>query len=294
LQSPTGEIVGASGLGLRRLKIGDQVLLVGVASDFAVDQEHRSVGPALMLQRAVCDSLDGDVELIYGLPNSKALGVFRRVGYKEVGVLKRYVKVLRSERYLRSTPIPSIAHSLAGAVIDRCVQAIARETWRGMAGRTVKLCLSVDARFDELWRTASPSALVAVERNSQFVAWRLTECPLRDYALLTLSKRGDDRLLGYAACCLGRDRQAVLVDLWANNGGEDQERLLTGTIRWARAQGAASMACELHAPELENRLRSFGFKPRGTGATIAAVSRRHPLPAQLQAWPFLLFDEDYN
>src|SRR5262249_28885102 len=93
------QVVGTAGLGLRRLFLDGVTAQVGLASDFAVDPEHRSVQPALQLQKAVLACLGDDLPLIYGLPNRKSSAVFRRLGYQEVGTLRRFVKVLRVGPY---------------------------------------------------------------------------------------------------------------------------------------------------------------------------------------------------
>src|SRR5262249_42112543 len=79
-------VVGTAGLSRRRFRLNGGPIDVGLASDFAVDREHRCFQPALMLQKAVLSSLTHDTNLIYGLPNQSAIGVFRRLGYQSLGV----------------------------------------------------------------------------------------------------------------------------------------------------------------------------------------------------------------
>src|SRR5438093_13517410 len=53
----TGDIVGATGLMSRTMKLQERLCRVGQAIDLNVNAEHRTIGPALKLQRAVTGSL---------------------------------------------------------------------------------------------------------------------------------------------------------------------------------------------------------------------------------------------
>src|SRR5687768_3975819 len=74
-------------------------LRAGVLADLAVDRPHRSVGPALALAREAKAWTLGNLDLAYGFPNKLAEGVFKRVGYKVLGTMPRYARVLRHAGY---------------------------------------------------------------------------------------------------------------------------------------------------------------------------------------------------
>ena len=289
-----GPVVGVAGLGLRRLRTGDRTLMAGLASDFAVDKEHRSLRPAMLLARTVAGAIDDGLDFIYGLPNSQSVGVFKRIGYNADGTLRRYVKVLRVERFLQQRiKQPLVRKGLAG-IIDPAIRVISRETWQPRRSRAMRELASVDARFDELWRRLTMGSRVVMERGSAFLKWRYQECPLAKYTLLALTPPADGELLGYAACLVGDDGQALIVDLFGAEGTWSD--LLAGVIRWARARGLASVACSVHGmADMETALRQFGFRLRLPETPVAILTRSGgPSLSDLRNWYFLLADEDYN
>jgi hypothetical protein len=46
--SATKKVIGTSGLGVRRMFSGDSEIVAGIAIDFAVDPDHRTVQPAML------------------------------------------------------------------------------------------------------------------------------------------------------------------------------------------------------------------------------------------------------
>jgi hypothetical protein len=295
--SPGREIVGTAGLGLRRLRVAGKSMLAGVASDMAVDPPHRTLRPAIMLARATLGAVGNGVDFIYGLPNEQSASVFKRVGYNLDVALKRYVKVLRVERYLRSRiPLKPARLAVAG-LADPALRLVSRETWRPARGRQVREITTFDSRFDDLWERGSAAVPTTVERTASFLDWRYSRCPLRQYTTLALTLKASERLLGYAVCFVGGDEQVSVVDVFSDGGEAGAETdMLAGVVRWARARGAASVLFELSgAPRLEEALVDLGFKPRGTGARIAVTTVDGKITSSdVTGWYFQLVDEDFN
>jgi hypothetical protein len=293
---PGGGVVGTAGVGLRRLRVGGPTVVAGLASDFAVDPEHRSLGPAMMLQRAVLETLDDGVDVIYGLPNAKALPVFKRLGYSADAALTRYVKVLAVERYLTGVPGPRVGRKIIAGVVDPVLRVGSPETWRPRRGRTLVELATFDERFDELWARTADAFGVACERTASFLRWRYDACPLLSYTTLGLIERGGERLAAYAVCTLGSDQQVTVIDFWYGSDASVRDDLLAAVLSWSRAAGAASVACEVAgAGQVAEGLVRFGFRHRGAGSAIVISPTRDGTPApQLSAWPFLRADEDYN
>jgi hypothetical protein len=281
---------------MRWLRVGGARVRVGLASDFAVDEGHRSLRPALLLQRAVLGCLGDDLPLIYGIPNEKSAGVFRRVGYRPVGTLERDVKVLRVGRYLRARSGAWGALRGLSPVIDLGLRAVSAYTWRWPRGRAVSELPGFDDRFDALWEQASPTAAVIGERTAGFLRWRFAACPLRRYTPLGLLA-ADGRLLGYAVVFVG-DEQVTVADLLTDGSDGAADDLLAGLLSWSRRRGAASVAVGCLAPRLERSLRRFGFVRRPGGHSQPVVVRPADAgrisEAELQDWYLTLGDEDYN
>jgi hypothetical protein len=294
-----GAPVGTAGLGLRRVRLRDGTTrLAGLASDFAVDAEHRSLRPAMLLARSVAATAGREVDFIYGLPNSRSAGVFRRIGYVLDATLMRYVKVLRSERFLRTRLKSSLVRRPLALVADVATRTASPETWSRRRGAVLDELDRFDERFDALWpRVAAAGGGGGAERTAAFLNWRYVHCPLHRYSRLALfsdARRSD--LLGYAVCVLQEDEQAAVIDLLADPRLAVDD-LLAEVVRWARRRGAASVACELHgAPATEAALSRLKFKYRGETTSLAILSppTANNAPAPPPQWSFLRVDEDYN
>lgn len=195
------EAVGVAAIGRRRVRFGTETLMAGEMVDFVVQPDHRTLFPAMILQREMHRRVR-ELEtyaILYGLPNSKSAPVFSRVGYQCVGQMVRRVRVLRLEEYL-SRHMPRWISFAVGVVVDRArlgAVALRRLVNSGYRSRWLT---QPDARFDDLWRRcAAPDVLMGV-RDAAFLTWRFVQCPLRSYEFFALFSTTDQRLVAYAVC----------------------------------------------------------------------------------------------
>ena len=295
-----GDAVGTVGLNLRRVSVDGARLSAGVVGDFAVDARHRLLQAALTLQKAVLGSLEEDVDLIYGLPNRNAIRVFERQGYRECGTLSRYVKVLRTGRYMQSAKGLLAAAKPLAVVADAVLRLRSPETWRRLgAGRAIEPVSTFDERFNDLWnRIGGTLAAVIGVRTADFLRWRYTECPLQRYTTVALTGDAGRRVIGYIVWYAGEDKQVRVAD-WVTDGSAGAaEDLVSGLIAAARRGGAASVSCEFFGTDsLAHVLKRFGFVQRECAARLAVAAKpenRQSLLERCKSWHFLRGDENVN
>ena len=294
-----GEAVGTAGIGIRQVCVDGLSVLAGIAGDFAVDAKHRMLQPALSLQKAVLSTLEDGIDVVYGLPNANAEKVFQRQGYQTVGTLKRYVKILRTSRFLRSATGLKRKAAVLAPVVDAWLRFRSPETWRGPGGgRVVEPVTAFDSRFDDLWARASRGAPMIGTRTSEFLRWRYADCPLQKYVTVALAERTGGRLLGYIAWYAGEDEQVRVAD-WVTDGSQGAAGDLLGElIRWSRRHRMASVACELlGSPASEAVLKHFGFVQRECKQSLMASSSSRCAEAVREKaghWLFLRGDENIN
>ena len=75
------EPIGCCGLGTRQVWIDGHPVQAGLFADFAVDAAHRTLMPALTLQKALCSDAQRRFPVTYGFPNKVAVGIFQRIGF---------------------------------------------------------------------------------------------------------------------------------------------------------------------------------------------------------------------
>ncbi|MEO8807376.1 MAG: GNAT family N-acetyltransferase, partial [Burkholderiaceae bacterium] len=171
----------------------------GVLVDLVVRPEHRTLYPALLLQKQMRQTALGAHSIVYGLPNKNSAPVVRRLGYSQVGELVRYSRVLCHGNYLERR-LPRWLSRMLGAVADRAVPFYFKpDRWKRDAWKCTWV-ESFDARFDALWAHAKAFNGVIGVRDAEFLAWRFSAQPGHQYRTLAMMAPGETGLAGYAVC----------------------------------------------------------------------------------------------
>ncbi len=300
--------VGTAGVGVRRVWAGGRELRAGLLADLAVDRDHRTVMPALALVRAVRTWALGSLDLAYGFPNKHAEGVFTRVGYKPLGRMGRWARVLRHAGYVarvkelelprvparvrrvvdRAAAVPMIA-SIAGRAVDAA--RLVKVTGAALsAARGLKLVWAdgVDDRIDAIWEAARSSYDAVGVRTSRFLRWRF---PFPAGAQLALAvTRGVAAPRAYAV--IERDGDVAHVrDLFGVR--EDVGALLDLLVPALYGRGYVSISMRYLGPRwLVEALESRGFVPRVSGRQVSFGVRDGLDPQPFGDWYVTDADED--
>ena len=240
---PDASLVGAAAAGPRRMLWRGDEIGAGVLVDLAVTTEHRSLGPALMLQSALAEAGSRRYDVLYGFPNPKAAAVFKRVGYAKLGEIVRHARVLRHARYV-ARRLPRILAPFAGAVLD--ARAWLRDAWRarGAARLDASWTDRADARFDALWaRSDHGNALVAI-RDAAFAGWRFDASPLANTRYLLLSDPANRDLRAWFAC-QAEDGVLHVRDFWSADAASGiGAAFIDALLRAARREGHVAVSVE--------------------------------------------------
>ena len=265
LRSEPGLAVGAAGLMRREFHAFGEPLTAGQAIDLNVDREHRTIGPALALQRAVLKAVESrDIDLAYGFPNRQSEAVLRYAGYRALGELQRWVKPLTCRVAFDRWGWPRwLARSLA-ILADPILRGIVTKNfYRRRRDIRVEQVDSFDARFDRLWQSARGQWPILGERTSAYLNWRFCRCPDLCYRALCLTGPSGD-LLAYVVH--GRRGGTVHVAdlLFADETYLDP--LLTELMRLVRREKAQTLVVlHLGNPAVGQALTRFGFWQRPSG-----------------------------
>ncbi len=262
--------VGSVGLMRRKFRIHDRLVTAGQAVDMNVDQAHRSVGPALQLQRtAIAASAEQDLAFVYGLCDRRSQLVLRRTGYRLLGDVGRWVRPLTSEPFLPSSIRGKLRRPCC-ALANLAMRLTGADFWHGRPqGTRVEVVDRFDERFDRLWTRASEHFPILGERSAEFLNWRFADAPDLRYRALTLSDR-DDRLRGYLVYQFDGITAHVADFLFEEPG--DLAALLSELTVIARRWGLESVVVESLVPEsIADLLKKYGFWRRPSN------------------WPFLVY-----
>jgi RimJ/RimL family protein N-acetyltransferase len=290
--SPTA--IGCAGLGVRSLWRGEHALRTGLFADLAVDPSHRTALPALTLVRAVKQHADDQFGLGYGFPNHRAIALYRRAGFRQLGLMQRYARPLRTRGYLEGRLGKPVARLIAPA-IDRLVGiAAALVVLEHPRALELHWLDDFDARFDRLWLEARLGYPLLCERTSAFLRWRFSrQVHGRDYRIAALVAR--DRLRAYAIVHLD-DGVAKIVDLFGA-GLTDLDALLAHLIAALCRLGCLSITMRfLGAQQIPQLLAAHGFsrrrETRHVMVSFGSAMRDDPELQDPQSWYLTDLDED--
>lgn len=286
------EVVGVAAAGPRRMRLGGRTLEAGVLVDLAVLPAHRSLFPALMLEKAVMTDGLARFELLYGFPNPKAAPVFKRLGYRQLGPIVRYVAVVRTGHYF-ARHMPAFLATPVGAAADLLLGA-----WRRIAGSTgsdldVSWCNRADERMDALWAATANAAAPVTERIARFLNWQFEPTADGAYRFYCLSRRGSRDLLAWFAC-RSEGLTLHIADFWSVDGaGGLREEFVRPLLREARRAGMDSVSIEYFGSQaIQRALHATGFVPRSSRPVFYAISPRLEAAGGIGNWHLTSADED--
>lgn len=253
----SGEWVGVASAGPRPMWMDGERITAGVLVDLAVAGEHRSLGPALLLQMALMEAGLRRFDLLYGFPNPKAAPVFKRVGYTPLGELARHARVLRHGSYVRRR-LPGLLAVPTGRLLDL---ADSVRLWFAREGLQAQWHDRADASGEAPWSTITAGQGPVALRDVAFRRWRLDDCPFAKFRHLLVRDRSGALLAWFA--CEAREGGLHVLDSWTVHGAAGPSRAeLVALLRAARAAGHASVSVELSSAAATAGWRETGFVAR--------------------------------
>lgn len=195
------EAIGCVGVMPRAFAVRGTPILAAILGDLAVDAKHRSLMPALTLVRGARKAALEHAGFTYGLPNPAAAPVLKRCGYKTLGPLTRYARVLRHARYMRRRiSVPVLAQVAAPLVDGARFAGMLAPAARAFSQLKLEWLTTTDSRFDVLWERARGSYDIVGERSAKFLRWRFLEHPEARSEIAALVHRSapNAEILAYA------------------------------------------------------------------------------------------------
>lgn len=277
-------VVGSAGCLSRRFAIGGEIVEGGAAIDLNVDESQRSVGPALTLARAVTQAADQQgLACLYGLPIPSAAAVLKRCGYRQIGKISNWTKLLRSETKLRDVLRSSLAAKLVAPLVDAALRWKSSDSHRLPTDVVAESPTEFDERFDKLWRRVAKRFDVLGERTADYLTWRFSRCPDIKYEIFALTKRGE--LLGYVVWYRAGESIGI-ADLLVDD--ESSELLLSEFTRLARRRRADAIRVSCFGPpEFYRQLEAAGFSRRQDSTAVLVR-----MPAAADHWYLTMADHD--
>ncbi len=269
LAEKEGEILGHLAAFPQRMKLLDQQTVVYHDCDLIVSPKARRLGIGRRLVEAydACPGLLSSC-LSYAAANGR---IRQRQGYQPANAIPRYFRpcdvsallslLLRSGRLpgiLTKPPFSWLARVLAGGANLAVGIANTLKKPRPSGKYVVTEVATIDAEFDDLWRSLSSQFPLLAVRDAAFVQWRFADDPIFENTILAARDR-HGQLVGYVVMRIW-DRNGVMdarvVDLFCPPDSKDIiDSLLLAAFEFAEERGADLISCWGLHPSLRKQVK---------------------------------------
>lgn len=269
----TGEPVAFTSVLPRLVKVDGTDIVCWNCCDFSVDRKYRTLGVALKLRKKAKECVDnGEVQALYAHPNDRMEVIHKKVGHLRIGQMRRFVKLLRSERqiekfiknkFLSSFLSPSA--NLFLGVKDKLIKIDKRYSVQWLENQ------EFDDEYDCLFEEASRGYRILGDRRASYLNWRYGQNPL--YLTHRVTIRNEGKLVGYVLFHLHKG-VAVLKDILCMPDDNVLNTLLGHAIRMLRARRIdAISAIFMDKNPVVRSLEHLGFRRRPEVSSVYAYAR---------------------
>lgn len=293
----SGAFVGAAAQFPRVFSFDGRVVRGAIGADYSVLPEHRTLLPAMKLQRvATSEGKRNGISFLYGFPAANSAPVLTRSGYKQLGMRSVLGKPLTTRGRLNRLAGPFMAGLLVPAadLVWHSYWKVRRPPVRRRV--VTELLDEFDDRFDRLWDSMPGRRALLGVRNREYLNWRFKEAPYPiEYRVWTLQDAGGD-LKGYIVFHTWESR-VVVDDVLCLDEREYLTSLTASFGDMCRRSGHAAITVPYFGdPMLAEALRRDGFRDMPTTAQ-AIVSSDDPAickpgPGAMQMWWLFASDVD--
>ncbi len=275
----------------RHVYVDGKPLVCGQVGEFAVEATHRSLGPAVLLQRTTLEPVNaGALAFCYDCPpHDQGMSTFVRMGMQANCEVIRYALLFRSDEYFArklgggawTTTVAGAANVLLGMRTRRFI--------RGSSGLEIH---TFDGRFDEefsrLDKLVPSRGAIRSSRSADLLNWRYRDNPGANSRVLVARRAGE--LVGFLVLWIERG-SAQILDIFGIELLLVGIELLDAAIEMTRREKVSALYgfCSADS-ELRTLFECFRFRPREKAARVVAYEKpgveTGPLLARGLRWTF--------
>ena len=286
---PEQRNVGVVCLSPREFVVAGERAMGSVFGDFAVEPEHRSLGPALKFQKDFLQYARERSDFIFGFPNPLS-GKVRSFGGHKLGYsLDIYVLPLDFTAYLKSR-LPGVLATLSGGalnLVSRSFYAL-RASFRRGGHRVVDYTPEF---MNGLWQSLVTGGSQIGRRDAQFVDWRIKNSPNHTYDLVAVEDR-HGHPVAFAALRAGVNGALIVEDMAYTT--PDALRVLVDelTRRYAGKRRSLTVTIPDHQLAAASVLASAHFRVRDSFSAFVTVGLSHVEGASVDQVVLSFIDND--
>lgn len=296
----SGEFVGCCSIFPRFFVIDDERRKAGIASDFAINRDHRVLGPAIKLQRAVAkDYEDLGYDFILGWPNRLSTPVFKRLGYQKLGASLRLARPFS----IRGKAFCCTRNSLFGGLFCKVADMVLFLTTR-------LLVLFYATRYSYHNVTSEESNILETLTDdggytrpvcsADFAKWRYLSNPSEQSGLLLIRNKKNGQIAGQCAFSIDDVNNVMdILDIVVTDG-KKYKSVMVVLLKFALQKKIKSVSITFFGfGPIVNIFRGLGFVSRQEDRSLyfyLSPERSSVVcfEEQIRKKPLLLFDGDLD
>ena len=166
--------IGSASVFPRRIISAGESVLVGINCDMLMLKKHRTLGPALILLKALIkESEELGYQALLAFPGEKAKVVFQRTGYKNIGPAFRWAKILNSKEKLSKFFSNTAALNTFSLLSNSILKLITFESWaRILYPKVWMKSIGRQLSLEEMDFPESSSERSQLVKNNEYMNWR--------------------------------------------------------------------------------------------------------------------------
>ena len=228
LHDGSKDAVGTVAVFPRRVHVDGKQAVCGQIGGFAVNASHRSLGPAVLLQRTTFEPVDsGAIPFCFDCPpHDRGMSTFVRIGMRPSCAVTRYVFLLRSDEHVEKKLGKGLWTKPVIALANLALAS--RPKRKHISGLEVaELAGAFGDEFSDLDKRVSSAGALRTSRSAELLNWRHLENPGSSFRVLVARRAGE--LLGFLAFTTG-ETTACIWDLFGLELDTTGPALLEATI----------------------------------------------------------------
>lgn len=283
----------------RSFRVDGKKLLCSQVVDFAVEASYRSLGPAVLLQKATfAPAVRGEVAFCYDCPpHDRGMSTFARLRLLPRCEVFRYALLLRADEFLGKR-VGTAAWTKPLVATANVMLSLRRSRRSGVGIEIRQQAMAFDEEFSLLDETTPNEGEVRGSRSADDLNWRYRDESSTANASSTAGAEGlrlfvarrAGEILGFSVVCFQANGIACISDFFGRDIAEFGSPLLDAIIDVCRHEkltrvdgfcsGNSAFSRLLEKTGFQRRQRIFSVVPYENGHAAAKV-----LPENL-SWPF--------
>jgi len=191
------KLIGLVSLLPKEIFLNGKKYLGAIMGDLIVHRDYRVFGPTLSLLKEAAKSISVDnFDFIYTIPNSDAIKIIQRAGFKNIININTFVRPVIAEYYLNKH-LPIFFAKIISILIESFLFIFTKHTYSLPKGIIDENAV-IDESFDRLWEKNKNLLINIVSgRSVEQLRWRYNKNPLCNFKIITYKESKSVELGGY-------------------------------------------------------------------------------------------------